>query len=70
MRMSVWDMDSEESDMSSDKEETPANDITVEQVEAIEAQDTEEMANKRSTFCDQMENRMSHFIAPDGIEEE
>ena len=31
MRMSVWDMDSEESDMSSDKEEDAgANDITVE----------------------------------------
>lgn len=28
------------------------------------------MANKRQTFCDNLENRMSHFVAPEGVEDE
>ena len=44
--MSVWDMDSEESDMSSDKE-IEVKEIPDKEVQEIEAQDTVEMANKR-----------------------
>jgi len=54
--MSVWDMDSEESDMSSDdeKKDTPKEDdaVNVELVEKMDALDTEDMVLKRSTFCD------------------
>ena len=69
--MSVFDMDSMESidsdDMSDDgkdkDDEAPveeADDVDVELVDNGE-DDNEEMVNKRSTFIDEIDARMSHF---------
>jgi len=67
--MSVWDMDSEDSDdMDSDKE-SDVKDITVQEMEDMDAKDTEEMAAKRGTFCDDIDTRMSCMVAPDGYDE-
>jgi hypothetical protein len=67
MRMSVWDMDSEEEDMGSSEDENTneiAKDVPVVEVADVEAKaekETDEMVNKRTTFCNEMEARMSHF---------